>query len=152
AGEREQGTMRQLLSLGVDRRRLAVGKALGIAAGLGVVLLPAAVIGSLALVMTAADAVLAADLPRTVLMAISYLAYFAIFLAVSLAVSAWSSSSRAALILLLAFWALNGLFAPRAVADLGSFLHPTPPAATFSAALRQDLNDRQAIAERVDRR
>lgn len=152
AGEREQGTMRQLLSLGVDSRRLAIGKALGVAGALGTILVPAAVVGSLALMLTGQDSVFAADAPRTMLMAGGYLLYFAIFLAISLGVSAWSSSSRAALVTLLAFWALNGLFAARAVTDLGNFLYPTPSSVAFSTELRRDLNDQSAIQARLNRR
>ena len=41
AGERDLGTLRQLLSLGVRPRDLAAGKALGVASALGLLLVPA---------------------------------------------------------------------------------------------------------------
>lgn len=53
AGEREQGTLRQLLSLGVPARRLALGKALGLLAGLGVYLVPAVLLGAGAILLPA---------------------------------------------------------------------------------------------------
>jgi ABC-2 type transport system permease protein len=114
--------------------------------------LPAVAIGSVALTLSAGDSVLAGDWSRTVWMALAYLGYFAIFVAVSLGVSAWATSSRAALVALLAFWALNGLFAARAVADLGSFLYPTPSAVAFATELRRDLDDQTVLRERLDRR
>ncbi len=52
AGEREQGTLRQLLSLGVRPRHLALGKAVGIAVALALVLLPAGVLGVAALALS----------------------------------------------------------------------------------------------------
>jgi ABC-2 type transport system permease protein len=88
AGEREQGTFRQLLSLGVSRRGLALGKSLGIATALGLVLLPATLLGVAALTLSDQDGVLAGDLSRAGLLALTYLAYFAILIAVSLMVSA----------------------------------------------------------------
>lgn len=132
AGEREQGTLRQLLSLGVNRRTLAAGKALGIAGALGLVLAPTTVLGVAALALASDNGALAASLPRAGWMALSYVLYFAAFLAVSLAVSAWAKSSRIALVGLLGFWIFNGLIAPRAVADLAKAVYPTPSAFEFS--------------------
>jgi ABC-2 type transport system permease protein len=56
AGEREDGTLRQVLSVGVPRPTLIAGKALGALMGLGVVLLPAALIGGVAAALTAGHA------------------------------------------------------------------------------------------------
>ena len=55
AGEREPGTLRQVLSLGVSRRNLALGKALGVAGALGLLLVPATVLGLAALASAQAD-------------------------------------------------------------------------------------------------
>ena len=51
AGERDQGTLRQLLATGIGRSDLALGKALGIAGALALLLVPAAVVGAAALVV-----------------------------------------------------------------------------------------------------
>ena len=51
AGEREQGTLRQLLSLGVSRRDLVMGKALGVAVALALVLVPSTVLAVAALAL-----------------------------------------------------------------------------------------------------
>lgn len=132
AGEREQGTLRQLLSLGVPRRVLAAGKALGIASAMALILIPSAVLGILALALASDNGSLAASFPRMAWMTVGYLLYLGAFLAVSLAVSAWASSSRTALVTLLAFWIFNGLVAPRAAADVAKALYPTPSAFEFT--------------------
>jgi ABC-2 type transport system permease protein len=152
AGEREQGTLRQLLSLGVSRRDLAIGKALGVAGALGLILLPAAVIGVLALALTSENGVMLDEPVRGVWLVAAYLAYFAIFVAVSLAISARVKSSRLALVLLLTFWFANGLVASRAASDIASWLHPTPSAVDFQKALDTDLNDQQEMERRLSRR
>lgn len=59
--EREQGTLRQLLSLGVKRSHLAAGKALGIAWALGMLLIPATVLGVVALSLTSENGALLAS-------------------------------------------------------------------------------------------
>ncbi|MBL8962069.1 MAG: DUF3526 domain-containing protein [Gemmatimonadetes bacterium] len=153
AGEKELGTLRQLVSLGVPPAALAGGKALGIAAALGTLLVPAAILGSIALVLGAAEGTMALEWPRVALMALSYLGYFAIFVAVSLVVSARVSSSRVALLVLLAFWAANSLVAPRVFSDVARRAAPTPSAFEFLAAMDADLKkgiDGHSPSERTE--
>ena len=137
AGERESGTLRQVLSLGVNRRDLALGKALGVAGALGLLLVPATVLGSLALASAQADAA-SGGLLRAVAMAGAYLIYLGSFVGVTLAVSARARSARFALITLLGFWVFVCLMAPRAATDFARSLHPTPSAQEFATALAED--------------
>jgi ABC-2 type transport system permease protein len=152
AGEREQGTLRQLLSLGVPPRRLAMGKAAGVAAALGLILLPATILGVAALALTSEGGALAADPSRAVLLVAFYLMYFGTIVAVSLGVSARARSSRVALIVLLTFWFANSLVASRLVADIAAWLHPTPSAVRFQTAMEADVNDQKEMHERLERR
>ena len=138
ASERERGTLRQLLASGIGRRDLAVGKALGVAGALGLLLVPAAVVGAAALVV-ASPGPAASPLARGAVLASVYLAYFTAFLALSLAVSAWARSARTALVVLLAVWVVNGLVAPRAAVDLSKWLHPTPSALEFARTVEQEM-------------
>jgi len=151
AGERESGTLRQLMSLGVMPQTLAAGKALGIAGALGLLLVPATILGSTAIAL-GSEGGLALTLPRLAGMSLGYLLYFAAFLALSLAVSAWARSSRVALLVLLGFWMFNGLIAPRAASDLAKALHPTPSAFAFNQGIEEAMKepgnsrDRELIA------
>lgn len=137
AAEREQGTLRQLLSLGVRRSDLAAGKALGVAVALGLLLVPATAVGVAALALAAENGSFAASLPRMAWMGVFYLLYFAAFVGISLAVSARARSSRVALVTLLGFWILNGLVMPKVASDLAKAAHPTPSA--FEFARRMEL-------------
>jgi ABC-2 type transport system permease protein len=140
SGEREAGTLRQLASLGVPGRALALGKAMGVAGALALMLVPAAALGALILV-SASPGVWAATLGRAAVMAAGYLLYFAGFVGLSLAVSATLPSSRLALVALLGFWILNALVMPRLVADLSERLHPVPTATAMWAAMREDMTN-----------
>lgn len=151
-GEREHGTLRQVLSHGVSRRDLALGKALGVAAALGLVLLPATVFAVFALAWSADGGLVSGDPARGVLLGGVYLAYFAMLIAVSLAVSATVRSSRLALIALLTFWFANSLVASRAASDVAGWLYPTPSAIEFQKAMDADLNNQSELAERIGRR
>ena len=138
AGERERGTLRQLLATGVGRRDLALGKALGIAGALALLLVPAAAVGATALVVGSPGPA-ASPLARAAVLAVVYLVYFTAFLALSLAVSAWARSTRTALVILLGVWVVNGLVAPRVAVDLSKRLHPTPSALEFARTVEREM-------------
>ena len=152
SGERELGTLRQLLSLGVRPRDLLAGKALGLAGALGLVVVPAAIVGVLCLALTSEFGSPAQDARRAALMVGVYLVYLIIVGAVSLGVSARVSSSRVALIGLLAFWFANSLVATRVASDVGAALYPTPSAAEFRQAMEKDLSNSEEMERRLDRR
>jgi ABC-2 type transport system permease protein len=152
AGEREQGTLRQLLSLGVNRRDLAFGKSLGIASALALLLIPATAVGVVALALASENGAFQAAMPRMLLMAAGYLLYFSIFVSLSLAVSACARSSRTALVILLGFWIFNSLVAPRAVSDIAKRLHPTPSAFEFAARISNDMKNGLDGHNSADRR
>ncbi len=152
AGEREQGTLRQLLSNGVSRRDLALGKALGVAAALAIVLVPATVLAVIALALSSENGLVSGDPARGGLLGVVYLAYFALVIAVSLAVSARARSSRLALVALLSLWFFNSLVASRAASDLAGWLYPTPSGVEFQKAMDTDLNDEEEMRVRLDKR
>ncbi len=157
AGERERGTLRQLLATGAGRRELAIGKALGVAGALVLLLVPAAVVGAVALIV-GNPGPMASPLARGAVLTGVYLAYFAAFLALALAVSAATRTARTALVVLLGAWVVNGLVAPRVAVDMSKWLHPTPSAVEFARDIERDLAsgvegiprpDRAATTERL---
>lgn len=146
AGEREQGTLRQVLSLGVRPATLWRGKALGTALAMSFILVPAAIVAALVIVLAGGAA--AEDgltVARGVGIALVYLAWCAIWVGASLAVSAQASSSRAALVTLIALWMITVVVAPRVAADVSAAWYPTPSAQAFQRALDKDLADTAAV-------
>jgi len=139
AGEREEGTLRQVASLGVGGSSLALGKGLGIGAVLALLLAPPALAGTALLARAAGPADEA--LGRAALLALGYALYLCGFLGLTLAVSAWASSSRLALVLLLGFWIANGLVVPRAIADLSGLVVRTPDAQALYDSVRRDVEN-----------
>jgi ABC-2 type transport system permease protein len=140
AGERERGTLRQVLSLGVRPRDLVLGKALGLGLALAVLLLPVAVIkGVLLTQFPAGDT--GSSWVRLVWLGGAYGLYLAAILAVCLAVSAVASTARTALATLLVFWAANTVLAPRLSADLAQRILPTPKLAEFETAMHKAVQE-----------
>lgn len=152
SGEREQGTLRQLLSVGVWPRDLMAGKALGTAAALALVLIPATVAGVIGLALTSEFGSIGHDLPRAITLGVVYLLYFVTLIAIGLGVSARARSSRVALIVLLSFWFANSLIASRAASDLAGALYPTPSAVAFQSAMEKDLSDSTEVEHRLQQR
>lgn len=141
AGEREAGTLRQLLSLGVRRSDLAIGKAGGVASALLLLLVPATIIGVIALGLASSVDGTLSSTGRFVVMVLSYLFYFGLFLGVSLAASAWVRTSRVALVWLLGFWIVNGLVVPRVAADVSEAIFPAPSRVEFWRDVNKEMRD-----------
>ncbi|MFP6634255.1 MAG: ABC transporter permease subunit [Planctomycetota bacterium] len=153
AGERESGTLRQVLSLGVRPASLVFGKALGLGGALALLLLlPAAVGGIYALSgISGVDAAGEESVLRLCLMACTYLLYLGAILVICITVSALAPTSRSALSILLVFWVANAVLAPRLASDLAQGLLPTPKMADLDADLlearKQALNSHNPNSE-----
>ena len=141
AGERTGGTLRQVLSLGVPRLQLVLGKTLGVLSALFLLLIPAVLIGVLALALATDNDILLASLPRFLLLCLGYLLYFIAFIGIALTVSALASSVRTSLVVLLAFWIFSCLLIPRIVNDVSANAIKTPSGAEFWAKVKQDIKE-----------
>lgn len=137
AGERENGTLRQLLAAGARPFDLALGKSLGLTAALSLVLVPAAVCAAVLLMAGFPQAGIGDQIVRGLLLGGVYLAYTLAFVALSFAVSAWARSARSAITILLCLWVTTTLVVPRLAADLAERLHPTPSPADFYARITE---------------
>ena len=137
AGEREQGTLRQVLATGVSRRALVLGKLLGLSAPVLAVVGVAAVGGVAALALLGESGL--QTLPRAVALIGIYVMYFLCWLGAALLVSALAGSSRVALTVLLVLWFFNGFLAPRAASVIARTLIPVPSAPELQRAIDADL-------------
>ncbi|MBK7876281.1 MAG: DUF3526 domain-containing protein [Planctomycetes bacterium] len=138
AGERERGTLRQVLSLGVSPRALVLGKTLGLGAALASLLVPIGVAGALLFTRLDTDHVDGLG-GRAAGLALAYGLFLGTVLALSVTVSALASSARNALALLLTLWAGACIVAPRLVTDTVHDALPTPTLAEFELEMNQDL-------------
>ncbi len=138
AGERERGTLRQVLSLGVRPRDLVLGKALGLGSVVFVLVLPVGLFGAIAL-QTFPGGEVPGGWARLAGLGCAYALYLAAMLAFCLAVSAVMPTSRAALAMLLVFWSANAILAPRLSTDIVQRVLPTPKLAEFEGDLQKAL-------------
>ena len=139
SGERERGTLRQVLSLGVPARSLMFGKAAALSMCVAILAVP----GILALVLIAAINSSAAErldvIYRMAFLTIGYGFYLGFFIFLTLAASALARSSRISLVVLLGFWVTANLIAPRTASEAANKLYPTPSRLEFDVHLDHDI-------------
>ncbi len=141
AAEREEGTFRQLLSIGVPQKTLVWGKAFGMAIAIGVVFIPALIAGGAAawLLTAQGDAHEIAGLGiKVALLAGCYLMFFATLICIALSVSLASRSSAAALVGLVAFWIVAAILTPRIGAEVAKRAYPTPSVFELAATIARE--------------
>lgn len=139
SGERVSGTLRQVMSIGLTRGQLVVGKTAGIFSALLLLLIPAVIVGVAALSLATSNEILLASVPHFALLCFSYLLYFGAFIGVGLSVSAFAVSTRTSLIVLIGFWIFSCLLLPRAANDLAERIYRTPASAEFWANVDKDM-------------
>lgn len=79
-----------------------------------------------------------ADIMALVAMFAAYALYLLVFCAITIGVSARFSAARTSLVVLLGFWVVATLLAPRVAPALAESLDPTPTAPAFRAAVTED--------------
>lgn len=136
SGERESGTLRQVMSMGVTNRQLLWGKALGIGIAVMAVVLPCILIGTIALSMAESIDHAEGMGARIGALSVAYLMYAGIFLFLTLAVSALTRQARTTLMVLVGFWAFTGFLAPKAASEISKFTEPTPAFGKWMADMR----------------
>jgi ABC-2 type transport system permease protein len=138
AGERDQGTLRPLLALGISRRALLAGKAIGALLPLLVVMLPAAILGAVFVYLNRPadpDAPVAA---RAAALLAVYLAHAMVWTGIGLAVSARARGQSTALVVLLALWFANAFVMPPLAMAVARAVTPSPSAIEFAAAIEDE--------------
>ena len=134
--EKEQGTWQMLKSQGVSAWKLALGK-------WGGIFLPVLIITGGLFIIAAALLSQLQDFgefsyTELLMMFLVYLAYYAVFINLSLLVSAWTRQSGVALVSLLVIWIMVCLAMPKASSNLADTIYPYPSRQAFTAAINQD--------------
>lgn len=135
--ERERGTLRQLLSTGVNRSSLLWGKAIALFAVVAALLVPAGfIILGVLWWLGGGDT---STLVRISLLGVEYATYFGIFGGLTLYASAAAPSSRAALVAMIGVWGLFCLVTPRAATEVAAILKPLPSQAELAREVAHSL-------------
>lgn len=136
AGEKESGTLRLILSLGIDRRSLLVGKALGILVPLAFILIAVGVMGWVGMATTAGASIAWRESLRLFLLICAYFLYLLVITCAILAISISASSTRMAFAASIVFWIFACFLLPRAANEIAARLYPTQDPDEISTSIR----------------
>lgn len=145
AGERERGTLKQLLVAGASPSRIFWSKA-GSLLSLGLLFLMPVMMYLLLIAPVLADGFVASDWLRCFAMALCYLVYLLIWVLLTLFVSALSKSSRIALVTLLIVWASLCLLMPKIAMEWATQSVSLDSARLFQSRMESEIYTPERLA------
>ena len=153
AGERERGTLRQIMTAGAGHDAVFFGKLVALA-GVGVALAFVVIAVSTATAVLASEGAGTSDtIARGVRLFAGFAAYVCACAGIALLVSALARTATSALLALLTIWAMSIVIVPRVAASAGELVHPTPDAGAFwtqaSDSVRVNRPKRGSDAQRL---
>ena len=134
--EKEQGTLQLLKSQGISMWQLTLGKWGGVF--IPVLLITAGVFVLAFFLLSGLEDFGELSYSSLIVMFLVYLVYYAIFINISLFVSAWTKQSSIALVSLLGIWILVCLAMPKASSNLADSIYPYPSRQAFTADVEKD--------------
>lgn len=137
--DRENGTLKIILTQGAGWKEILIGKTLGLLAFSLAMVVPVYLI-ILLLLTISSDVALDLDLiARYTGSIFIYLIFIFTVSIVTILISAASSSSKGSLMKLLGLWLLLAVVLPRTTQALGSYFFPAPSKIEFETAIEEDV-------------
>lgn len=134
--EREDGTLKMLVSQGLNLPQVVAGKALGYWVAIAV---PVTLLSVICLTAMPRNGIGGGNLlAQSILLVAIYILYTAFITVVCVVVSAWSNTGRAALMKLLCFWLIACIILPKVCSNVGSTLYKTPSQQEFAEQVKAD--------------
>ncbi|NJN33731.1 MAG: DUF3526 domain-containing protein [Saprospiraceae bacterium] len=139
ASERENGTLKILISQGISWQKLITGKSMGIIAVILTLYLPIITLSFLIWFFLKNTPNGLDEILRMGVLTGAYFVYLSVFCVVAVVVSSISKTSKIALSSLIGIWLLLTILLPRASQALGAYLYEVPSKATFHAKIEADV-------------
>ncbi|MDI9337564.1 MAG: DUF3526 domain-containing protein [Alphaproteobacteria bacterium] len=137
--EKEEKTLKLMLSQGIGLDVIAWGKIEGFSKCLAWVFLPCLLISFGLVIIGTPGGVSFNTFMRLFLNTIVFGGYFFVFICLSVLVSIWSKSSRNALLILLGVWVMMCIIIPKLSANLGGFIFKAPKNFEFTESIRKEV-------------
>lgn len=137
--ERENGTLKLLLTQGITWGEVIIGKSIGLFSVSLTLVTPSLLIGWVLIFLIDAGNEGYRICLRYGLLVAFYLMYFLVITLLAVLISAKSSNSRSSLTTMIAAWLIFTLVVPRVAQFIGHNLYPTPSKIEFDSKVEQDL-------------
>jgi ABC-2 type transport system permease protein len=139
AADRENGTLKILMSQGADWPSLLVGRSVGLFAIAALFYVPVLLITAI-LLLSHSNPLAHADIGIRLLATIfSYTVFFILVSIGTVLVSAQSATAKAALIKLLSIWLVLGIVLPKTIQAFAAAAYPIPAKVDFETAVEKDI-------------
>jgi ABC-2 type transport system permease protein len=140
AGLKQNGVLKILLCQKASYLDILLGKTLGLTAAVWILFLPLLLISLVAGNLFISGSPSGETLLRITLIVSLYALYFLIISMLVVGISAFSSSAKNALMLLVLIWMLFFIVIPKSAQTLGNSLHPAPDKIAFEQAIEADVS------------
>lgn len=139
AFERENGTLKLLLSQGISWNQLLIGKIIGIASVIMMLFIPTIIVLVFIWLLLQNFTISADETIKMVLFILFHFIYLLFFCAIVVLVSASSKTSKKALISLIGIWLIFTIILPRTTQAIGAYIYEAPSKIQFNSAIEKDI-------------
>lgn len=139
AYERENGTLKLLLSQGISWKQLLWGKILGIASVILMLFIPTIIVLLFIWLMLQNFTISADETFKMILFIVFHFIYLMFFCIIAVLVSASSKTSKKALVSLIGIWLILTIILPRTTQAMGAYLYEAPSKVKFGSDIEKDI-------------
>lgn len=139
AYERENGTLKILLTQGINWKQLLLGKILGVASVIMLLFIPTIVILVLLWLFLQDFSISADETVKMLLFILFHFVYLIFFCTIAVLISAVSKTSKNALVSLIGIWLVFTIILPRTTQALGAYIYEAPSKIQFNSDIEKDI-------------
>ncbi|KMQ65215.1 ABC transporter permease [Chryseobacterium angstadtii] len=139
SAERENNTLKVLISQGAAWKEIFAGKIIGLLGLVSMVFIPVMILSTVIWFSLTGFKGAFDEFLRLVWIAAVYLVYFFIICSVCVMVSAVSRTSKSSLVKLIGLWLLFIIIIPRTAQAFGAYLYPAPSKIDFDTKVENEL-------------
>ena len=139
ATERENGTLKLLLSQGISWKQLLTGKILGIVSAIMMLFIPILLVLVFIWLLLQNFTISADETIKMCLFILFHFIYLIFFCVIAVLISASSKTSKKALISLIGIWLVFTIILPRTTQAIGAYIHEAPSKIQFQSDIEKDI-------------
>ncbi|GGE96143.1 ABC transporter permease [Flavobacterium limi] len=139
AAERENGTLKLLLSQGISWKQLLSGKILGIASVVMMLFIPVVLVLVFILLLLQNFAVTLDETLKMIFFIGFHFLYLMFFCAIAVLISASCKTSKKALVSLIGIWLVFTILLPRTTQAIGAYIYEAPSKIQFNSDIEKDI-------------
>lgn len=139
AADRENGTLKILLSQGASWKQILLGRSLGLFAISALFFVPVFISTAVLLLLYNNPIANAGEGLRLLITSVSYIIFFALICIGTILISATSKTAKESLIKLLSVWLLLAVVLPKTIQAVGTAMYPIPVKVDFETAVEKDI-------------